>query len=117
MASTRNKNTMENYQIEQRQYRHNIRYNTNVHSQYGEAYTTYFPGFGLNPAQLPRQMISNNAIEMESYLKGINTTNLVNPMTEPKLQDKNMNEATFFNRVPLFVPAPMVVHKDQRPTY
>lgn len=117
MASTRNKNTRINYCIQQRQFQNNYVYNSNLHSQWGEAYTTHLPTYGLNPPSLPRNKLSKNPIEIESSLFGINSTNLVNP--EPKVNPKinDLDNLTFFDKLPLFVPEPLVLKNNQRPNW
>lgn len=117
MASTRNRNTRNNYCIEQRQFKDNLIYNTNLHSQYGEAYSTNLPTYGLNPPSLPRNKLSKNPIEIESTLFGINSTNLVNPAPPVKPKLNHLDNLTFFNKLPLFVPEPLVIKNNQRPNW
>ena len=49
MASTRNRNTPGNYNLEQRQYNQSETYTLYPNSQYGAAYNTRLPGNGLLP--------------------------------------------------------------------
>ena len=79
MASTRNKNTPGNYCLEQKQFSNSQGYTLYPNSQYGAAYNTRFAGNGLNPAQIPWNKLSYNAPDIESFLFGINSTNLVKP--------------------------------------
>ena len=79
MASTRNRNTPGNYNLEQTEYRQSENYTLYANSQYGAAYNTRLPGNGLMPAQIPWNKMSYNAPDIESFLLGINSTNLVNP--------------------------------------
>jgi hypothetical protein len=79
MASTRNKNTIGNYNLQQRQYQDMERYELYPNSQYGAAYDTKLPGNGINPGQVPWNQLSENAVQIESFLFGINSTNLVQP--------------------------------------
>ena len=79
MASTRNRNTPGNYSLEQREYKQFENYTLYPNSQYGAAYNTRLPGNGLLPAQIPGNKLSYNAADTESFLFGINSTNLVNP--------------------------------------
>ena len=114
MASTRNKNTNTNYCIQQRQFQDNMLYNTYTHSQWGESYTTHLPTYGLNTPNLPRDKLSSNPIETESYLFGINSTNLVNPAPAVVPQLKTLRGTKFFDRLPLVMPKDFVVPTDQR---
>ena len=79
MASTRSKNTPGNYCLQQREYSEGREYTSYKYSAYGEAYDTRLPGNGLNPGQVPWNTLSQNPADIESFLFGINSTNLVNP--------------------------------------
>jgi len=117
MASTRNKNYSGNYCLEQKQFANSAQYTLYPNSQYGAAYDTMMPGNGVNPGQIPGNQLSNNAVQIESFLFGINSTNLVDPKPhyiEPEL--KNLGTVNFFERSPrIMVPQPLVIEKNQRP--
>jgi len=115
MASTRNNNTPGNYCQQQSAYAHARQETIYKHSAYGEAYDTKWAGNGLNPGQLPWNTMSKNAPDIESFLLGINSTNLVNPQPclTPKL--KTLKSANLFEREPVLIPQPLVVEKNQRP--
>ena len=115
MASTRNKNTPSNYCWEQKQYAESRQYTTYKNSAYGEAYTTNWAGNGLNPGQLPWNTMSYNAPDIESFLFGINSTNLVAPRAPLKANLKSIPTVPFFDRLPVFMPHPLVVEAKQRP--
>jgi hypothetical protein len=115
MASTRNLNTPGNYNLEQRQYRDMETYTLYPNSQYGAAYNTMLPGNGVNPGQVPWNKLSNNAVQIESFLFGINSTNLVQPQAPLVPELKTLETANFFERTPVFIPEPLVVEKNQRP--
>ena len=115
MASTRNLNTPGNYNLEQRQYRDMETYTLYPNSQYGAAYNTMLPGNGVNPGQVPWNKLSNNAVQIESFLFGINSTNLVQPQAPLVPELKKLEPANFFERTPVFIPEPLVVEKSQRP--
>ena len=72
MSGTRNKNTPGNYCLEQSSLKHSENYLLYPNGQAGVAYDTRLPGNGLNPAQIPGNQLSNNAIQVESFLFGIN---------------------------------------------
>lgn len=113
MASTRNKNTPGNYNLEQRDNLQNVNYNT--YAQYGTASTTRLPGNGLTPAKLPWNQMSHNAADIESFLFGINSTNLVNPAPTfvPKLI--NLDSTNIYEKSPILMPEPLTIEKNQRP--
>jgi hypothetical protein len=115
MASTRNINTPGNYCMEQKQFAHSENYTLYENSQYGAAYTTRLPGAGLLPGQIPGNQLSQNTADIESFLFGINSTNLVNPAPAlvPKL--KNLCQANIYTPSTTYIPEPLVILKNQRP--
>ncbi len=115
MASTRNKNTPGNYCLEQRQYtdaRTHIMYEN---GGYGAAYDTRLPGTGLLPGQIPWNQLSNNACDIESFLYGVGSTNLVNPLPPLRPDLKCLKSANIYKLPDVYVPEPLVVSKTQRP--
>lgn len=115
MASTRNINTPGNYCLEQKQYSNMQHYALYPHSQYGSAYQTNLPGNGLNPAQIPGNQLSNNATDTESFLFGINSTNLVMPTPVFTPEPKNIESLNLYKKEPIFIPEPLIIEKNQRP--
>ena len=115
MASTRNKNTPGNYCLEQREYKNSEQYTLYANSQYGAAYNTRLPGDGLMPAQIPWNKLSYNAADTESFLFGINSTNLVNPAPCFKPEITKRESSNIYKKGPTFIPEPLVVEKNQRP--
>ena len=115
MASTRNKNTSGNYCLDQRQ-------NTGIESWQlyknganGYAYDTKLPGNGLNPGQLPWDTLSHNAVDIETFLFGINSTNLVNQAPCLTTELKCLQQANAFKSSPIIMPIPQAIPKYQRP--
>jgi hypothetical protein len=117
MASTRNKNTPGNYCLEQNEYTQSEKYTLYKNSSRGEAYVTKFAGNGLNPCQIPWNKMSTNAPDIESFLFGINSTNLVE---KPKCLTPEINNLQFenlYNNQVVFIPEPLIIEKNQRPYY
>lgn len=115
MASTRNRNTPINYNLEQRQYQHSSVYALYPNSQYGAAYNTRLPGTGLLPAQIPWNKLSYNAADTESFLFGINSTNLVNPAPCFVPEIAKLDTANVFEKGTVWMPEPLYMDKNQRP--
>ena len=115
MASTRNINTKGNYCLEQRNFQLSENYTLYPNSQYGAAYTTALPGNGMLPAQIPWNKLSNNAADTESFLLGINSTNLVNPATCFVPEITQLCDANIYRKGPVFIPEPLTIEKNQRP--
>jgi hypothetical protein len=115
MASTRNRNTPGNYCLEQKQYQHSEVYVLYPNSQYGAAYNTRLPGDGLMPAQIPWNKLSYNAADTESFLFGINSTNLVNPAPVFVPEITQLQAANIYEKQPVFMPEPLILERKQRP--
>lgn len=114
MASTRNKNSRGNYCLEQRAFEQQIHYTTN--REYAFAPRTMNPGAGLLQGQLPDTALSGNPNDIESFLFGIGSTNLVDPKGPLKPELKQLPELSIVDRkVPLIMPQKFVVEEDQRP--
>jgi len=115
MASTRNKNTPGNYCLEQKQYMQSETYSLYENSQCGAAYNTQLPGNGLLPAQIPWNKLSYNAADTESFLFGINSTNLVNraPCFYP--EPVKLKSTNIFDKGSIIIPEPLAIQKNQRP--
>ena len=90
MASTRNINTQSDYCLQQRGFRDMLNYNTFINSSSGQASRSSFPCVGINMGNMPATVLSNNSVDIESGLFGINSTNLVNPQRPVIAEINNM---------------------------
>lgn len=115
MASTRNKNTPGNYCLEMKQYDNNEQRNLYKYGAYGYAYDTKLPGLGFGPVNLPYDCLSHNAIDTESFLYGINSTNLVNPVREFTPEFKHVPVLNLVKKRDIIMPIPLAVSKNNRP--
>ncbi len=115
MASTRNRNTPGNYNLEQREYKQSEVYTLYPNSQYGAAYNTRLPGNGLLPAQIPWNKMSYNAPDIESFLLGINSTNLVTPAPCFVPELAKLDSTNIYEKGKTYIPEPLVIEKNQRP--
>lgn len=115
MASTRNKNTPGNYCLEQKQNIGIESWQLYKNGANGYAYDTRLPGNGLNPGQLPWYTLSNNPADIESFLLGINSTNLVNPAPPLTPELKCLQTANVFKTKQVIMPVPQAIPKYQRP--
>jgi hypothetical protein len=115
MASTRSKNTPGNYTSEQSAY---FRQFDNViykNGPSGQAYKTHFAGNGLLPGKCGSMNLSYNYADVESYLLGIGSTNLVNPKPDPVVQLKYIQSINIADKTPVIIPSPFIPASDQRP--
>ena len=115
MASTRNKNTHGNYCQDQRQNTQSEAWQLYQNGANGLAVDTRLAGVGLNPGQLPWSTLSYNPVDIETFLFGINSTNLVNPAPALTPELKCLKSVNLFKRQDIIMPVPLVVSKSQRP--
>lgn len=115
MASTRNKNTPGNYCLEQRQNTNSENWLLYENGANGYAYETNLAGWGLIQGQMPWNKLSHNSPDIESFLFGINSTNLVNPAGPLTPQIKCLQDKDLWQKTPTIMPVPLVIPKDQRP--
>ena len=97
MASTRNINNFNNYcrsELEQQKLRtHVINPMKRINQE------PAYPNVGINaPQYLPKNQLSNESIDIESRLFGINATNLVKPQTPMVPALYKLPTVTFFER-------------------
>ena len=115
MASTRNKNTPGNYCLDTKQNTQSESWKLYENGANGYAYTTNLAGNGLIQGPMPWNKLSNNAADIESFLFGINSTNLVNPAGPLVPQLKQLSEQDLYKKSNIIMPIPFVVPKEQRP--
>lgn len=115
MASTRNNNTPGNYCLQQKSYGEARHYLSYTNSANGVAYNTRLPGDGLLPGQIPWNKLSYNAADIESFLYGINSTNLVTPQPCFVPELAQLQSANIYEKSNTYIPEPLVVEKNQRP--
>ncbi len=115
MSSTRNKNTPSDYLAEQSALQKQSLYQTYLHGPAGECETTYFPGDGLVGGRFAPTLLSNNACDIESYLYGIGSTNLVNPLPTLQPDIKPLQSLNIVEKNQVILPKPLVIEGRQRP--
>lgn len=116
MASTRNKNTSLDYNLEQKVNKDLLQENLYIHSQYGRPNTECMPSVGYMPSHMSNYALSNNPIDIESTLYGIGSTNLVKPCEQVNPSIKQIEFKDFFNRPDaVIMPYPLVMDNKQRP--
>ena len=118
MASTRNKNTLGNYKLQQKGIIHSRDYYQYENSYAGRAYTPALATFGINPTRMSSDNFSSNAVDTESFLFGVNSTNLYNPDKEKiKPELKTVSTISYFDRIQMILPNPLVIEDRQRPLF
>lgn len=116
MASTRNKNTKCDYKLQQMMNQKVT--NHNLYKNSHEAYDPAFPDFYYRPSFLPSNFYTENATDIESSLKGINSSNLVNDPDKVVPQFKDIRFKPYFdNNNKVLLPEPLIIEKNQRPLF
>jgi hypothetical protein len=77
MASTRNKNTLSNYRLDQCAISHYLDYNLYDHGASGNPVSIHLPGNGLGNIGVTGYTLAKNQVDIESFLRGTGTVNLV----------------------------------------
>jgi hypothetical protein len=113
---SRNNNTQENYTMEQKRNQKLRDYRFFENSPNGPAFTTHIQGNGLGIAKLHPKDLSDNYIDVDSFLKGIGSCNFIE---SPKLQ-YNHKQNGFLHidqRQPILLPTPFISYPPQRPGF
>jgi hypothetical protein len=115
MASTRKINNPENYFLEQKQYQLINDYRLYTNSSNGSPYEAAIPTLGYIPSHMNASVFSNNPIEIESALFGINANNLVFPQKPIVPSLNTITFKSYFNTLSLEMPKPLLLQPKQRP--
>lgn len=112
MASTSNRNTPGNYCMEQWAYNKQTAYST--YEPYGVAKPQLLAGNGLLVGHMGKEAMAHNPEDIESYLFGIGSTNLVKPKAPVQPHYKHLDSLSVADRLPLIMPRPLTVEDNQR---
>ena len=115
MASTRNRNTPGNYAAEQSANLTNRNYSSYESSAYyAVPEQTYFPGNGLVGMKAAHRNLSQNYSDVESFLFGIGSTNLVSPQSTPTPEINQIQSLNVADKIKLIMPETFSVRPNQR---
>ena len=117
MASTRNKNSPGNYNLETNANRQQFQYETFINGSQGQGSTRHFAGDGLLQGRLRGRDLADNDTDIESYLFGIGSTNLVHALPPVVPRPISMSSLSTIRRLPVVVPNPLEIDKGQRPMF
>jgi len=113
MTSTRNRNTTSDYNLEQLKNTNHLE--NNLYINYGRPTIECFPEL-YNPSKLSRDALANNPVDIESTLRGIGSSNMVESCTPPAPSIRTLPFKPFFDRSqPVIMPYPLVYENNQRP--
>jgi len=118
MASTRNRNTPGDYAMEQQAKTLHRNYTAYEESSfYGTVQHTYFPGNGLIGMRTGSSNLASNACDIESQLRGIGATNLVEPRAPITPEIHSLQSLNIAGRLPLIMPSAFKPEPNQRPMH
>ena len=115
MASTRNKNDRGNYKSEEQGRESQRLYLMYKNQGNGQAFTNHYAGDGLLGGQMGPLVLSSNFADIDSFLKGTGSTNLVMPQNTIQLMSKELESVSVIDRLPVLIPEPLKMDKHQRP--
>jgi len=115
MTSTRNKNDRGNYKAEECGREDQRLYLMYQNQGNGKAYSNHFAGDGLLPGRMGTMPLSHNFADIDSFLKGTGSTNLVNPMNPIEPQFKTLESLAIIDKIPVILPKPLTHELNQRP--
>ena len=101
--------------LEQRIVTQSLKYWEYKNGASGAACSPAIPCMGIMPSHMPSHLFSKNYVDIESALFGINSTNLVEPQQTVVPQLTTLPEISFFGRMQLVMPDPLIIEKFQRP--
>jgi hypothetical protein len=114
MSSTRNRNTTNDYKLETRL--NDSFYNYNVYKGYGVNNQPAYYVDGII-GKMPASNLTHNSVDVESMLRGIRSTDLEGDSFKVVPEYKSLNELSYFERVPLFIPEPFIHTNKERHNY
>lgn len=117
MSSTRNKNTPGNYDLEQRGQLQRFENNTFINGSQGQSITQHYAGNGLIMGRMGGRDLAENDTDIESYLLGIGSTNLVTPLPQITPRPKNIQSLHISHKLPSILPEPLQIEANQRFMY
>jgi len=115
MTSTRDKNSKENYRLEQRGMQYIRKNLTFINCPNGHAYKPAITE-SFSASRMPADNLSYNPTDIESSLLGINSNNLVNYNLPVHPQFKQTPFLSFYEQPKLVMPKTVRIPNSDRPT-
>jgi hypothetical protein len=114
---SRNNNSRENYVMEQKRNMSLIEYRFFDNSPNGPAYTTHLQGNGLGIANLHPRHLSENYLDIDSFLKGIGSSNFIEPAKDIRPIYRENTFLHIHQREPVLLPNTFHPYPKQRPCF
>jgi len=108
---------MENYAMEQKRNKSLVEYRFFENSPNGPAITTHLQGNGLGIAKLPPNLLSENYMDIDSFLKGIGSSNFIHPQPTIRPYFKQNNFLHMHQQEPVLLPNTFQPYPSQRPYF
>jgi hypothetical protein len=112
MASTRDINSPGNYKLEQYSLEKERLYMP--YKPYATPQETMFAGDGLLVGKMGNSKLSGNGTDIETFLYGIGSSNLVSEPEQVVPEIKQLKSLNIIDRIPLILPNPLVLEPGQR---
>jgi len=74
-----------------------------------------YPCYGINVQKMPSELLSTNAVDIETYLYGIGANNYLFPTPTPTLNQTSLPNVKFFDQPNLYIPRLPAIPQNQRP--
>jgi hypothetical protein len=74
-----------------------------------------YPTHGVNCPWMPSSQLSNNYVDIETYLYGIGANNHLAPVSTPSISSVSLPSVTFYDRPALYIPRLEPFLTNQRP--
>ena len=74
-----------------------------------------YPSHGVNAPWMPSSQLSNNYVDIETYLYGIGANNDLAPVSTPSITSISMPSITFYDRPAVYIPRLEPYLMKQRP--
>ena len=114
MSSTRNLNTINDYRVKKQE---SVKINNYMlYNGFSRNDNPALCVLGSNSTMYSGQL-SHNAIDIESTLRGIRSTNLEGPSFKAEPQLKSLPSVEYFNRTPTYIPESYAHSTIERPLY
>jgi hypothetical protein len=114
MSSTRNLNTINDYKVKKQE---SVKLNDYMlYRGFSKNDNPSLCVLGSNSTMYAGQL-SHNAIDIESTLRGIRSTNLEGPSFKAEPQLKNLPDVEYFTRTPTYIPQGYIHSTIERPLY
>ena len=115
MAATRNKNLQGDYNLEQWSKNKIFETNSFLNAPQGKSIQLHYAGNGLIGGRMHARDLAHNYCDIESYLRGIGSTNLVTQQEPVVAHYKTLNSLNVIHKKPMVIPDNLIVEPEQRP--